>query len=95
MPFLLRRKENGEIFACTLVNVYQIPYYGAKFWEDEEQAYEEYSAWLVERNEDPDAWEITQAEERQIKLFNVKLNNNPSRKIFLNAQEIKIESRLL
>lgn len=78
MPYVLKHKETSEIHACSLINKYDIPYHGAKWWESREEAEHDH--------DDKEAWELLHVEERQLKLFNVKLNNNPNLKLFLDEQ---------
>jgi len=86
MPIILRHKPTSEIFTCHLINNYNIPFFGTKFWDSRSDADKEYVTFLeahqVVQTED---WEIVKVDEHQLKLFNVKLSNNPAKSLFLNA----------
>lgn len=83
MPYVLKHKETGEIFSCSLTNIYDFTYHGVKAW-DEQPAAEEYGALTAGHGyNEPWLWEVEAMEESKLKLCNVKLNNNPSRRIFL------------
>lgn len=87
MPYVLKHKQTSEIFTCTLINVYDFPYHGTKFWEDDELAKAEFIPFLSSLHiNELASWEVIEVEESQLKMFNVKLNNNPKRKLFLNEQ---------
>lgn len=86
MPYILRNTMTNEIYACTLINMYDIPYYGAKFWDDLETAQAQKDTFLRDQNApSPIDWELYEAEEHTLKLLNVKLANKPSRKVFIEA----------
>lgn len=100
MPFVLKHKQTSQIATDTLINVYDLPYYGVKFWHDEATAAAEKDAYLKGKNasdqnswdikgkdmSDQDAWEVIEVEEMAMKLFNVKLKNNPSLRLYLDEQ---------
>ncbi len=87
MPSVLRNSKTSEIYTCTLINIYDFAYHGTKFWEDAEEAAGEYAAFLQDRGErDIGAWEVREVEERQLKLFNVKLKNNPANRLYLDER---------
>lgn len=91
MPFALINKTTSEIFACTLLNIYDLPYHGVKLWGDREAAEAEADAFLTEIGvEAPAEWEIVSLDEHQAKLCNVKLNNNPKKRVYL-ADDGRIE----
>lgn len=84
MPYALKNKKTSELFSCTLLNVYDLPYYGVKLWEDRESAEAEARAFLREKGvEEPSEWEIAGLGEHQAKLCNVKLNNDPAKRVYL------------
>lgn len=84
MPYALKNKKTSELFSCTLLNVYDLPYHGVKLWEESAAAEAEARAFLAERGvEDPEEWEIVSLDENRAKLCNVKLNNNPKKRVFL------------
>jgi len=87
MPFALKNKATSELFSCTLLNVYDLPYHGVKLWGDREAAEAEAEAFLAEKGvEAPADWEIVSLDENQAKLCNVRLNNNPSRRVYLTEE---------
>lgn len=87
MPYVMKNKESNEVFACTLINRYDYEYYGVKAWEDEQTAAEEYASFLLERGfDDIWLWEIAAIDEQQLRLGNVKLNNDPHKRLIWNEQ---------
>lgn len=87
MPFVLKHQKTAEIFACRLINHYDLPYFGVKYWDDPKQAEEEAADFLKGQGaQEPDAWEVLEVEEHRVKLFNVKLANDENRKIFLDGE---------
>lgn len=93
MGYVLKHRQTGELFSCMLVNVYDLPYYGVKVWEDQETAMEEYPSFLAECGiGELGDWEVTELEDEQVKLANVKLSNNPNRAVFL-LENGKLEAR--
>lgn len=86
MPYVVRNKLTDEVFACMLINTYDIPFYGAKFWDDPDTAQAEKETFLQEQNvASPIDWEVYEVEEHTLKLLNVKLANKPSRKVFIDV----------
>lgn len=94
MPYILRNHTTEEIFTCTLINIYDFPYHGTKFWEDQLTAKAEAEP-FVKGSEvaNPEDWELIEVDEHQLKLFNVKLKNDPNRALYLN-KEGKCEVRI-
>jgi hypothetical protein len=85
MPFILKNKQTSEIFTCHLINNYQIPFFGTKFWDNPYTAQKEYITFLeTHQVVQTEEWELIEVEEHQLKLFNVKLNNNPTKSLFLD-----------
>ncbi|HZG76165.1 MAG TPA: hypothetical protein VEZ72_09945 [Paenibacillus sp.] len=76
MPYFLKHRDTGEIAAGVQRNVYDLDYYGAYWWADEAEAAQA----AATRPE----WVPTHAAEAKIKVFNVKLNNDASRKLFID-----------
>jgi hypothetical protein len=76
MPFILKQRNTGEVAAAVLLNVYDLHYYGAEWWPTEEEA-------LQAAAGRPD-WIPVPVTESRLKVLNVKLNNDESRKLFLN-----------
>ncbi|UUZ78937.1 hypothetical protein LJK88_27145 [Paenibacillus sp. P26] len=79
MPYVLRHESTGEILACIQKNIYRLDYYGIKWWETEEEA-EAARPEVLEQLKvpDPHRWQILRVDEHRLKLFNVKLKNNPN-----------------
>ncbi len=87
MPFVLKHKQTAQIATDTLINSYKLPYYGTKFWDVESLATEESSEYLALHGiVDASQWEIIEIEENEMKIFNVKLKNNPALRLFLDEQ---------
>lgn len=77
MPFILKHKATGLVFTCMLVNHYQLPYYGTKFWDTREEAEQQYESFLMSQHEEePKDWSLMELTENQLKLCNVKLKND-------------------
>lgn len=73
------------MYTCTLINLYQFPYHGVKAWDSAEQAEGEASEFLRQQGAaDPEDWTIAEVDEKQLKLFNVKLKNDPSRRLYVD-----------
>ncbi|WP_052339279.1 hypothetical protein [Gorillibacterium massiliense] len=82
MPYILRKRATGEVFTRLMRNVYDLEYYGAAAWETNEAATAALSE--MEDNEDaPEAYEPVAITDNQLKLCNVKLNNNLNLRLFL------------
>jgi hypothetical protein len=76
MPFVLRNRTTGEIRTSMMTNIYDLPYYGTNFWETREEAERELA-------DMPAEWEVLEVAEERLKLFNVKLRNNPRLRLHL------------
>lgn len=84
MAIVLRHRITGEIACGMLRNVYEFAYYGALWWEDMEKAETLFEEALASAGYAQDsAWELLEVKEERLKLFNVKLNNDPRRKLLL------------
>ncbi|BBH19939.1 hypothetical protein Back11_12840 [Paenibacillus baekrokdamisoli] len=86
MPTVIRNRRTGEIACGFLRNTYDIQYYGAFWWEDNETAVKNYVSALHSKTadlEDHSSWELLDIQEERLKMFNVKLNNDTRRKLFL------------
>lgn len=93
MAYVLKHKETSEIFSCTLINVYDLPYHGVKTWEDSAAAASELGQITAAAGHDqPSLWEVMQLEENRLKLCNVKLNNDANRRVFL-LSDGRLEAR--
>lgn len=75
MPYVLRCRDTGEVAAAVLRNTYDLDYYGAEWWASEERA----GAAAAARP----GWEPHLVSEQRLKVLNVKLNNDASRRLFL------------
>lgn len=95
MPIVLRHAQTGEIAACLLRNVYDFEYYGAKFWQDEDEAAQEKQQLLEAIGKpDPERWMPIKVDESRLKLFNVKLNNDPNRRLYMSDEgKLTVERR--
>jgi len=94
MPYALKQKTTAELFSCTLINIYDFPYHGVKVWEERETAERDYASFLAEQGSDePWLWEVVELSEDQNKMCNVKLNNNPAKRVYLGEQG-RIEARI-
>ncbi|CAG7621335.1 hypothetical protein PAESOLCIP111_02334 [Paenibacillus solanacearum] len=87
MPYVLRHAQTGEIAACVQRNNYDLNYYGVKQW-DQELAAEQEKPHFLEAigHNDHGEWAPVHADENRVKLFNVKLKNDPSRKLLMDAE---------
>jgi hypothetical protein len=93
MPFVIKEKETAEIYTCELINIYDFKYHGVKVWNTRATAEAEYASFLLEQGLDELwSWEIIELEENQVKLGNVKLNNNSAKRLFLTT-EGKMQTR--
>ncbi|MEF3305491.1 hypothetical protein [Paenibacillus sp. GYB003] len=95
MPYVLKHIVSSELFACTLLNRYDLPYYGVKEWDDEATALGDKNPFLAARSvEDPRAWDVVELEEMKLKMANVKLKNDPSNRLFLGEDgAFRLEKR--
>ncbi|MFC5648480.1 hypothetical protein ACFPYJ_04940 [Paenibacillus solisilvae] len=88
VPTVLRNRKTGEIACGILRNAYDIEYYGAYWWEDNETAESRVSYLLNEVlrvYEEESDWELLEVRDERLKMFNVKLNNDTRRRLYLNA----------
>lgn len=85
MPYLLRNHETGEIAAAFLRNIYGLDYWGARWWAAADEAEEAAAG-------NPD-WFVLHITDSRLKLLNVKLNNDPNRRLFLDEEgSIRVET---
>jgi hypothetical protein len=85
MPYILKHRVTSQIWTDTLVNHYQLAYYGVKFWNGEEDARAEAPALLeMAQANDADSWDVAELSESVMKLCNVKLRNDPSYRVYLD-----------
>lgn len=87
MPFVLKNKKDAQLFSCKLINIYEFEYYGVKQWDFYDDAEAEIEA-LLQKNDAGQTkdWEIVELEEHQMKMCNVKLNNNANRRVYLTDE---------
>lgn len=77
MPFVIKHTETLRLYTCTLVNGYRLPYYGTKYWDDEEAAQTGYRDFLSTQGESElETWSLLELTENQLKMCNVKLKND-------------------
>ena len=74
MPYVLWNRETGEVAAAVLRNVYDLEYYGAEWWETEEEA--------ARAAASRPGWMPRPVDASRLKLFNVKLNNDSGRRLY-------------
>lgn len=87
MPYVLKHKEKSQILTAMLQNNYGFAYYGAVHWSDPNEAEEHYQGVLQQlqiAEEEWDQWSLFKVDENQLKLFNVKLSNNPRKKLYMD-----------
>ncbi|TCZ77250.1 hypothetical protein E0485_12395 [Paenibacillus albiflavus] len=95
MSFVLKHRLTSEIFAFPMLNNYQIPYYGVKSWTSIDEAETELASFLSNQNiQAIDDWSLHEVEDNELKLFNVKLKNDPERKLYLDDQGKPVSKRI-
>ncbi|WP_165971962.1 hypothetical protein [Paenibacillus piri] len=83
MPYVLKHNLTSQIYTCTLINGYRLPYYGTKYWDDEDTAAAEALPFLLAQSVDNgEAWEPLELTENQLKMCNVKLKNDPQLSLY-------------
>ncbi|MFD0698292.1 hypothetical protein ACFQZT_29890 [Paenibacillus sp. GCM10027628] len=86
MPYVLQRKTTSQIFTCRLVNHYGLAYYGVKFWDEQGEAKEQLVQFLQSAGiNEVDEWDLTELEESEMKICNVRLKNDPDLELFWTA----------
>lgn len=84
MPFVLKHAKTGQIYTCMLVNHYELAYYGTKYWDSGDAAEEQLNLFLQEQSvQDAEVWAVVEISEQQMKVFNVKLRNDPRNQLFV------------
>lgn len=87
MPYVLKHKENAQILTAMLQNTYGFAYYGAVNWNDQKEAEDHYRS-VLQQLQVPevewDHWSLFKVDENQLKLFNVKLSNNPRKRLYID-----------
>ena len=96
MPFVLKNRYTSEIYACEMLNNYQIHYYGIKSWQWKDEAEAELAAFLdVQGVTETEEWELLEIEDHKLKICNVKLKNDMQRKLYWDNEgkpEIRLRS---
>ncbi len=89
MPYVLRNKDTGELVAAVQKNGYKLDYYGAVWWHTEEEAISGKTHMVFPGQADgADQWETYRMDENKIKVVNVKLKNDPARRVFVDEQGV-------
>jgi hypothetical protein len=93
MPYALRNTGSGELLACPQLNGYRLPYYGIRLWNEppDEDAIRE-ALTEAERADSPDIWTPALLSEHMAKMANVKLRNDPGRRVRLTDGVLTAES---
>lgn len=87
MPYVLKHQHTAQIATDRLINSYDLPYYGTKYWDSLAEAEAEYEQYLREHHHlDASSWDIIEVEEMALKMFNVKLKNDASLRLYINEQ---------
>ncbi|WP_276357961.1 hypothetical protein [Cohnella caldifontis] len=87
MPYALRNTATGELLAYPQINGYRLPYYGVRLWNETPDDAGVREALSDAGSADlPDDWHPVELTEHQAKMANVKLRNDPRRRIFLQDQ---------
>jgi len=87
VPYVLKHRETGEIAACMLKNVYDLDYFGVKWWDSPAEASVESARLLAELGRrDAAMWDVVEIDSSTLKLGNVKLNNDPRRTLYMDEQ---------
>lgn len=85
MPVICRNRHSGEIAAGFMKNIYEFTYFGAWWWDSLQNAQSVHVADLhrlgVENSGD---WDLIEIADDKLKLLNVKLNNDPRRKLIMD-----------
>lgn len=82
MPYLLKHHQTAEIYACMQTNKYDLPYYGV-LHRDAITELESATQSLL-RDSHREDWTIIEVDEAKVKLWNVKLRNDPRLKLFVD-----------
>ncbi|MCR8641118.1 hypothetical protein NV379_00480 [Paenibacillus sp. N1-5-1-14] len=86
MAFVLHHPETEQIYTRMLVNHYELAYYGVQNWETEEEAKAHLEAEPAFLDRDGKvSWFVLEVSEHQMKIFNVKLKNDPQNLLYLRG----------
>ncbi|MBO8172368.1 MAG: hypothetical protein H0Z33_10795 [Bacillaceae bacterium] len=94
MPVVIRHITTRQLVTDRMKNVYGLMYYGVKHWDTMEEARQEWKEYLLHFiPEVPfEEWELCEISGETLKSGNVKLNNEPSRILFLEEDgRIRLE----
>lgn len=95
MPYVLKHKQTSQIATDILINKYDLPYYGTKYWDDADAANAAFADYLASTGlGGANQWDIVEIEENAMKLFNVKLKNDSSLRLFVDEQMKPIVERV-
>lgn len=87
MPYVLKHKQTSQIATDILINKYDLPYYGTKHWDTLDDAEAAFADYVVNSGlGDAKLWEIVEIDESTMKLFNVRLKNDSSLRLFVDEQ---------
>ena len=87
MPFVLKHRETSQIYACTMLNAYDIPYYGVKAWMGQTDLSANADVFIQANGLKSDEWEPLEVGENRLKIMNVKLKNDPSLDIYMDMDD--------
>jgi hypothetical protein len=77
LPYVMKQAVTSQLYTCILVNGYRLPYYGTKYWDEEEAAQTGFKDFLTLQGvPELDSWELFEISENQLKMCNVKLKND-------------------
>ncbi len=84
MVWVLQNEKTQEVWTGSLENKYGLLFHGVKFWDEREDAEREAKEFLRQQGvADQDAWRLVEVDEDRLKLYNVRLNNDVKKKLFL------------
>jgi hypothetical protein len=84
MPVVLKHKQTSQIYTCMLTNHYKLEYYGTKYWDDMTVAEAQCEEFLELMGDIAEDWQLIEIEDQQMKIYNVRLKNDPNFELFLD-----------
>lgn len=93
MPYALRQQATGELLAARQINKYQLVYFGVVLWPERPDEAECRRVLEQAGAGDPEAWAPCELTEHEAKMANVKLRNDPSRRVYLRGGVLEAEKR--
>lgn len=91
MPYIYRHAQTGLILTTTLVNHYDLEYYGTQFWGTREAAVAAGETALSNHHyANPKDWQVLEVDEQLMKIINVRLRNDASLRLLLEEDNMKI-----